>query len=48
MEERAEIYLTEMSIKELLEGKTIHDDQGDIHPPKTNELGLKYSYHSWA
>jgi hypothetical protein len=39
---REEIYITEMSLKELLEGKTIYDDDGwiVIHPPKTNELGI--------
>lgn len=37
-----EIYLTEMSLKELLEGKPIYEDDGRIviHPPKTNELGI--------
>ncbi len=37
-----EIYLTEMSLKELLEGKPICEDDGRmrIHPPKTNELGI--------
>jgi hypothetical protein len=39
---REEIYLTEMSLKELSEGKIIYDDDGEIiiHPPKTNELGI--------
>ena len=36
-----DIYLTEMSLKELLEGKEIYqDDDIVIHPPKTNELGI--------
>lgn len=35
-----DIYLTEMSIKELLEGKEIYEDDIIIHPPKTNELGI--------
>ena len=36
-----EIYLTEMSLKELLEGKIICEDHRIvIHPPKTNELGI--------
>ena len=35
-----EIYLTEQSIKELLEGKDVYNDDTIIHPPKTNELGL--------
>ena len=34
------IHLTEMSLKELLEGKTIHNDDTLIFPPKTNELGI--------
>lgn len=36
-----EIYLTEMSLKELLEGKPIYEDDGRIiiYPPRTNELG---------
>ncbi len=34
------IYLTEISLKELLEGKIIHDDETLIIPPKTNELGI--------
>ena len=39
---REEIYLTEMSLKELSEGKIIYDDDGEIviHPPKTDELGI--------
>ena len=39
---KEEIYLTEMSLKELLEGKPIYEDDGRIiiHPPKTNELGI--------
>ena len=39
---REEFYLTEMSLKELSEGKIIYDDDGDIviHPPKTDELGI--------
>jgi len=36
-----DIYLTEMSLKELLEGKEIcEEDDIIIHPPKTNELGI--------
>ena len=36
-----DIYLTEMSLKELLEGKEIYEeDDIIIHPPKTNELGI--------
>jgi len=39
------IYLTEQSIKELLGGLPIYnDDDTKIIPPKTNELGLKFSY----
>ena len=39
---REEIYLTEMSLKELSEGKIIYDDDGEIiiHPPQTDELGI--------
>ena len=35
-----EIYLTERSILELLQGKDIYEDDGRviIHPPKTHEL----------
>lgn len=39
-ENRDRIYLTEMSLKELLEGKIIHDDDTLILPPKTDELGI--------
>ena len=35
-----DIYLTEHSLKRLLEGKNINNDGTIIHPPKTNELGL--------
>jgi hypothetical protein len=35
-----EIYLTEMSLKELSEGKIICDGGVVIHPPKTDELGI--------
>ena len=37
-----EIYLTEMSLLELSEGKKIYDNDGEmiIHPPTTNELGI--------
>ena len=36
-----EVYLTEMSLKELLEGKIICEDHRIvIYPPKTNELGI--------
>jgi hypothetical protein len=37
-----EIYLTEMSLKELLQGKKIYEDDGRviIHPPTTDELGI--------
>lgn len=43
------IYLTEQSIKELLEGLPIFDEEGTpyqttIIPPKTNIMGLTYSY----
>lgn len=38
------IFLTEQSIKELLEGKIVYNDDTEIIPPKTNELGLEYSY----
>jgi hypothetical protein len=39
---REEIYLTEMSLKELAEGKIIYDDDGEIviHPPTTHELSI--------
>jgi hypothetical protein len=38
-----DIYLTEQSIKELLQGKIVFDDDGRIwiHPPKTDILGLR-------
>lgn len=39
-----DVYLTEQSIKELFEGKDIFDEDGIIHPPKTNELGLYWGY----
>ncbi len=37
---REEIYLTEMSLKELAEGKIIYDDDGEIviYPPTTHEM----------
>ncbi len=43
------IYLTEQSIRELLKGLPIFDEEGTpyetrIIPPKTNELGLTYTY----
>lgn len=40
---REDIYLTEQSIKELLQGKIIFEDDGRIwiHPPKTDILGLR-------
>jgi hypothetical protein len=39
---REEIYLTEMSLKELAEGKIIYDDDGEIviYPPTTYELSI--------
>lgn len=40
---KEEIYLTEQSIKELLEGKIIYEDDGRvlIHPPKTDKTDTK-------
>ena len=35
-----DIYLTEQSLKALLEKKKIYNDNDIIHPPKTNELDL--------
>lgn len=35
-----EIHLTEMSILELLDGKTIHDEVAEIIPPTTDELEI--------
>ena len=37
-----DIYLTEMSLLELLQGKEIFEDDGRLilHPPTTDELGI--------
>jgi len=43
-EPQEKIYLTEQSVKELLEGKTVYNNDTEIIPPKTNKLGLQYSY----
>ncbi len=35
-----DIYLTEQSLKELLEGKKVYNNGDILHPPKTNGLNL--------